>query len=692
MKYYLLFFVLTICTNIGWSQDFRKNAPAPGPAPKIEIGSYETFTLDNGLKVIVVENHKIPKLSVQLYIDAGLVPEGDKAGKIDMAGGMISRGTKTRTKAQIDAETDFIGASLSSSGSGLFGTSLKKHSDKLLTLMSDVLLNPTFPQEEFEKLKTQTLSGLESAKDDPNTISDNVGNVLTYGKDHPYGEVTSEASVLNITLDDCKMYYQVYFKPNISYLVFVGDINRSEAEKYARQYFASWQKGVQPMIKIGAPEPPTATNVMFVNKPGAVQSVININYPVDYTPNSPDNLKIKVMNTLLGGFFRSRINDNLREKKGYTYGAGSSLSSDKYVGSFSTYGSFRNEVSDSALTQILFEMERIRSEKVEQEELDLVKNVMSGNFARSLESPQTIAQFALNTYLYSLPKDYYQTYLQNLSKVSAEDVSQMAKKYIHPDKANILIVGNKSEIADKFKPFSSNGTIAFYDYYGTQLPTNGASVPAGLTAEKVIENYINAIGGEKALREIKDRTLLMETNMQGMSINIDQYVVNDQKFAMQVKMQGMVLQSQVFDGNKGTTSAQGQTTPMEEEDLKDMKAATKVFTELYLKSDNIKAELAGIESVEGKDAYQVNLTYPDGKKSNYFYDIQTWLKVREIETSGSGDDAEVTTTDLKDYQEVDGIQCPHTLVISGPMPVPMTMKVKSISFNSKISDDIFKLN
>lgn len=449
MKYYLLFFVLTICTNIGWSQDFRKNAPAPGPAPKIEIGSYETFTLDNGLKVIVVENHKIPKLSVQLYIDAGLVPEGDKAGKIDMAGGMISRGTKTRTKAQIDAETDFIGASLSSSGSGLFGTSLKKHSDKLLTLMSDVLLNPTFPQEEFEKLKTQTLSGLESAKDDPNTISDNVGNVLTYGKDHPYGEVTSEASVLNITLDDCKMYYQVYFKPNISYLVFVGDINRSEAEKYARQYFASWQKGVQPMIKIGAPEPPTATNVMFVNKPGAVQSVININYPVDYTPNSPDNLKIKVMNTLLGGFFRSRINDNLREKKGYTYGAGSSLSSDKYVGSFSTYGSFRNEVSDSALTQILFEMERIRSEKVEQEELDLVKNVMSGNFARSLESPQTIAQFALNTYLYSLPKDYYQTYLQNLSKVSAEDVSQMAKKYIHPDKANILIVGNKSEIADK---------------------------------------------------------------------------------------------------------------------------------------------------------------------------------------------------------------------------------------------------
>lgn len=692
MKYLISFFVLTLCTNIGWSQDFRKNAPAPGPAPKIEIGSYETFTLDNGLKVIVVENHKIPKVSVQLYIDAGLVPEGNKAGNADMAGGMLSRGTKTRTKAQIDAETDFIGASLNSSGSGLFGTSLKKHADKLLNLMSDVLLNPTFPQEEFEKLKTQTLSGLESAKDDPNTIANNVGDVLTFGKDHPYGEVTSEASILNISVDDCKSYYNVYFKPNISYLVFVGDINRTEAEKFTKQYFASWQKGIQPMIKIGAPAVPTETTLAFVNKPGAVQSVININYPVDYAPNSPDNLKIKVMNTLLGGFFRSRINDNLRETRGYTYGAGSSLSSDKYVGSFSTYGSYRNEVSDSALTQILFEMNRMITDKVGDEELSLVKNVMSGNFARSLESPQTIAQFALNTSLYGLPKDYYQNYLQNLSKVTADDVFAMAKKYIHPDKANILIVGNKSAIADKFTSFSKNGTISYYDYYGTLLPANTATVPAGLTAEKVIENYINAIGGEKKLKGVADRSMMMETNMQGMTISIDQYVVNEQKYAMQVKMQGMVLQSRVYDGKKGVNSAQGQTTPMEESELSEMKAATKVFTELYLKADGIKAELAGIENVDGKNTYQVDLTYPDGKKSNYFYDTQTWLKVREIETSGTGDEAVVTTNDLSDYQEVDGIKCPFTLTISGPMPTPMTMKVKSVTFNSKISEDIFKTN
>ena len=247
------------------SGDVRKGAPTPGTAPKIRIGKAETFKLDNGLTVIVVENHKLPTVSFQIFVDNDPVTEKDAAGYVEMMGELLSKGTKTRTKDQIDEQVDFLGASLSSGSNGVNGSCLTKHSTKLLEIMSDVLLNPTFPAEELEKAKRRQESNLAQAKDDANSIAGNVGAVLRYGKDHPYGEIMTEETLAKINLDQIKNHYNTYFKPNISYFVVVGDITKATAEKYAKQYFGAWQRGDVAKRKYMVPKPPAKTEVDFVN-------------------------------------------------------------------------------------------------------------------------------------------------------------------------------------------------------------------------------------------------------------------------------------------------------------------------------------------------------------------------------------------------------------------------------------------
>src|SRR6056297_1025728 len=260
------------------TEDFRSSAPEPGPAPQLKMGDYTQVQLDNGLKIIVVENHKLPRVSFQLFM-----------------------GTENRTKAEIDESIDFIGANLSTSSRGAFGSCLTQHKRTLLDIMSDVVLRPAFNGEEFEKLKKQMLSGIASSKNNPNAIASNIRSQVNFGKSHPYGEFATESTVENISLESCKEYYSTYFKPNVSYFVVVGDIKADEAKKLAEEYFGDWQTADVPKPNTAQPEAPDATNVSFVDRAGAVQSVINVTYPVDLKLTSEDYVAARVMNNSLGG-------------------------------------------------------------------------------------------------------------------------------------------------------------------------------------------------------------------------------------------------------------------------------------------------------------------------------------------------------------------------------------------------------
>ena len=685
MKKLILFMFSLMITSVTMAQIDRSKAPAAGPAPKIQLGDYESFQLENGLQVFLVENHKTPRVSWQLFINRDAVLEGENAGMQSLMGSMLMTGTSTKSKAQIDEAMDFIGASLSTSSNGAYASSLTKHKETTLSLLSDVTLNPTFPEIELEKLKKQTISGLMSNASDPAAMSQNVSSVMKYGKDHPYGEVETEESVKTISSEMCKSFYNVYFKPNVSYLIIVGDISKKEAQPMVEKYFGSWAKGDVPTHEYIVPSAPSTTEVDFVNKPGAVQSTISIVYPVDLKPGTNDVIASSVMNAILGNSgFMARLIQNIREDKAYTYGAYSSLSSDELVGSFYAGAEVRNEVTDSSIVEFLAEMDRLTTEKVGDEELQNVKNYLNGRFARSLERPQTVARFALNTARYNLPSDYYATYLERLQAVTAEQVMEMAKKYLLSKNAHIVVVGNKAEVANKLKVF---GKVNYFDAFGNPV-ADVEPIPAGVTPEKVINSYLDAIGGRSSLEKIKTSDITMSSTMQGMPLAIHMVIKNSDKMLLNITSGEMAIQKIVINGSKGKMSGMMGAKDLSKEEIDTYLEGNNIFEELDLSDFTLK--LVHIEEMNGVMAYKLDLTNKEGKVISYFYDVKTGLKVASIKTDDTPKGPMTSTTLLKDYTDVKGIKVPYTIVEDNAGQV-MEMKVEKIALGGKISETNFKL-
>jgi len=699
MKKILSLLIVVTFTSVAFAQKLdRSIRPTAGAAPEIKLGKIEKFTLENGLKVFVVENHKLPKVAYSLSLDVDPVLEGDMVGYLDAAGQLMERGTKNRTKQEFDEEIDFIGATLSSSSKGIYGASLKKHQDKLLDMMSDVLMNGDFKQEELNKIKKQMISGIASSKDDPDAIASNVRSALVYGTNHPYGEIPTEETVENISLEKCISYYKTYFRPNVAYLAIVGDITVGEVKPLIEKYFGSWAKGEVPVNKYRTPMAPEKTQVALVHKEGAVQSVINITYPINLKQNNPDAIKAKVMNTILGGGMTGRLFMNLREGHGYTYGAYSSIQSNKLVGRFGANAKVRNEVTDSSIIQFMVELNRIRDEKVAEEDLQSVKNYMTGTFAYTLQDPQTIARFAINTEKYKLPEDYYANYLKNLAAVSVDDVQAMAKKYIKPENAYILVVGDK-EIAEKLKVFAASEAVDYYDTYGNDWVEPLKPAPKGVTAENVLDRFIEAKYGmtagkslDKKLKKIKDVTVKMNASIQGQTISVTRYSKAPNKFAMSMTMGTMVIQKQSFDGTKGKVSGMQGNKDVEGDELEELKASSVMFSDIKYASSGSTFSLLGIEPIAGKDAYKIEVKKKNGDKETEWYDVSSNLQVKAMQVKDAGEEAggAITIVSLfSDYKVVNGINYAHKIKQSfGPQT--LDMEVTGIEQNTKLGDEIFE--
>jgi zinc protease len=671
--------------------DVRKNSPVAGNAPSINIAKAETLTLDNGLKVIVVENHKLPKVSFQIFVDADPVLEKEAAGYVDMMGDLLSKGTTTRTKAQIDEEVDFLGASFGSGSDGVRGECLSRHADKLLSIMSDVLINPAFQEEELKKAKTKAQSGLAQSKDNANAIAGNVAAVLRNGKAHPYGEVMNETSLDKINMTQIKSYYSTYFKPNVSYLVVVGDITKSKAEVFAKQYFGNWKRGDVPKHTYNQPTMPLKTQIDFVNKPGAVQSVISVTYPVNLVTGNEDGIRARLMNTILGGYFNSRINANLREAHAYTYGARSSLSPNKVVGSFSAGASVRNAVTDSSIIQLIYELSRIRDEKIPAKELQLVKNVLTGQFAMNLEKPETVAEFALNAARFNLSSNYYEKYLETLNNVTAEEIQAMAKKYIRPDKAHILVVGNQETVAPTLAQFSTDGVVNMYDVNGDAIKPAG-KIPVGVTGITVLADFVNAIGGEAKITAIKDLITVQKISTGGPELQLTQWQTAAGKYATDMLMNGKSMSKQVYDGNEGKEAGMGApASKMEGISLGDAKESAQPCKEMFYVKNGYKLNLKGLEELNAKKVYVLEVTRPDGKVSTEYYDMATSLKVREIATTTQNGEPTTITIDYDDYKAVNGVLFAHAVTLGGVFPTPLKGIVTEIKANTGIPDSIFKM-
>ncbi len=677
---------------------FRSKAPASGEAKPVQMGEYTIEELENGLKLIIVENHKVPLVNFQLSLDSPPILEVDggvdKTGYVDLAGALISSGTSKRTKAEIDKSVDNLGASLSTSGRSAFGQCLTKYVDEYMDVFSDVIKNPIFPEDEFNKGVKRTLSGIQSSQDDPNAIAGIVRNALVFGKDHPYGRSANMESVNNVTLDDVKRYYRETFYPSNAYLIIVGDITPDMAKKKAMQYFGDWKDpeaipGYAPMPK---PSKIEGAKVDFVNKPGAVQSVINIAYPIDIKPGDDDAIKASIMNAILGGgVFSSRLMQNLREDKAYTYGARSTLDIDPYQGYFNAYASVRNEVTDSSVVEFLKEMNTITMEKVNSENLDISKKFMTGTIARSISNPSTVARFALNTAKYNLPEDYYQNYISNISKVTQEDILDMAKKYIRPENAHIIVVGNKGEVAEELVRFDSDQTIDFYDVQGNFIEPAEETLPEGHTAEIVVSDFLDAVGGMDKINAVKDVVTTYKAEVMGRNATFKTMVKSNELLYSEVKVGKMTMQKQSFDGKVVKNGGMaGKSEATEGPEFESAYEQLFPVTQMAYLGEGYSIKLEGIEKVNGKPHYVVVITKPSGTKETEYYDTTTNLLMKKVATAEAQGQTITLSTEYSDYEEIDGIKFPSTVSITGAMPEVMVLKKEEIKVNSGLTEADFK--
>jgi zinc protease len=659
-KLSILFVALIAAIGLEAQELDRSIRPTAQPAPELNIGEYEVIEMKNGLKVFVVQNDRLPRVTFRLVLDRDPILEGDKSGYVGMAGSMMDRGTTTRTKAEIDEEIDFLGASLSTSSTGVFGNCLSAQTEEFFEIYADVLLNPSFPEEEFEKLKKENLDGLEFAKDNPDAISAQVWNRLMYGAQHPYGDIERKETVEAITLEDCKEYYDTYYRPNIAYLAIVGDISKGKAKKLVKKYLSDWEAADVPTFEYISPYNPAEMKLAVVNRDESVQSIVQIGNLIDLEPGHPDIVKVSLMNQVLGGGSQGRLYKNIREDKGYTYGAYSSYSTDELVGEFSASASVRNEVTDSALAQFFYELNRIRTEPVDEADLQKAKNYKNGTFALSLENPNTVANFALNTARYGLPEDYYATYLQRMSAVTVEDIQAMAQEHIKPENATVLIVGKGDEIMGGL---SAMGTIEWFDIYGEPTTEPSIPIPAGVTAETVIEDYLAAIGGREKLSEITEAEIKMEISMQGMRLQMDQKYSEPDKMAQDMSMGSMAIFSMRLNGDEAKMTQQGQDIPMGEEEIADLKRDALIFPELHYEEMGVQAELSAIKRVNGAAAYEMVLTMPNGDEKREYYDVESGYKVRSSVEAEGPEGPIVQSTDYADYQDFDGVMYPGKVSI-----------------------------
>ena len=682
--------LVIILSSSANAQIDRSIMPESGPAPEIFFGKPQTFNLDNGLTVMVVENTKLPRASASLSFDNPLIFEGDIAGVSSILAEMVGNGTQSISKEDFIEEIDYMGASLNVTGSGAFAGSLKRYFPRVLELMASAVLEPLFTQEEFDRQKNLIKESLKTGDKDVATAANRVEGFITYGSQHPNGEFVTQESLDKASLQDAIDFYNNYSSPSNAYLVIIGDVNYDEIKSKVTNLFGSWSSKDVSASSFPSPTNPDETEIIFVDMPNGVQSVVSIINTVDFNKNNSDYFAALVANRILGGGGAGRLFNNLREDKGWTYGSYSGISeSYKTKGTVIAQAQVRNEVTDSAAVELLMELDKMKNSFVTDEELNSAKAKYTGNFVLSLENPSTIAGFARNIITQKLPEDYYNSFLENINNVTKEDVQKAANNYFLTDNTRVFITGKGSEILESIENIEYNGKkvkVRYFDKYANEIERPDYSIDSDISAEDVINEYVKAIGGKDALAEVTSIEVKATSNIQGTVLEMYSVKNNQNQSLMEMSAMGMTIAKTVFNKFQGYNEVNGQRIPLTEVELEQAIINSALFSELNF--DFSLVELVGTSDVEGEKAYEIKVT--DNK--SVFYSVDTGLKLKEVESQEVEGNLIVGETYYREYEEVEGILLPKVInQVSASIPIPggITFKATSIKLNVETKDSDF---
>ncbi|MBN10234.1 MAG: peptidase M16 [Flavobacteriaceae bacterium] len=669
----ILLFLLTFTV---FAQIDRSQQPQPGPAPVIQLGEPERFTLNNGLTVLIVENNKLPRAAVSLSLDNSPIAEGELAGVSAMTATLLGKGSATIDKDSFNEEVDFMGATINFGSQSASASSLSRYFGRVLELMAEAALHPNFTQEEFDKEKDILLDGIKSGEKSVTTAARRVENLLAYGKDHPYGEYVSKESVERVKLADVDAFYKRYFLPNNAYLVIVGDVDAGDLKKQVKKLFGKWKKKNLSTDPIPDVTNVSTTQIDFVNMPNAVQTEVTVQNTVSLRKKDADYFPLLIANGILGGGGEARLFLNLREDKGYTYGSYSSIGNNKYTASrFRASASVRNAVVDSAVVELLYEIDRMKKEVVSDEELNRAKAKYVGSFVRAVEQPSTVAAYALEIETEGLPDDFYTTYLESVNSVTKEDIQRVAQKYFLVDQARVVVTGKASEVLDNLEKVQFNESdifVSYYDKYGNVIDRPASfELPDGVSAQSILADYIDAIGGQDAINAI--RSLEVSYNANFMGNELEAISINTAEEQKQiVKMGGNVLATVIVNASGAKVEQMGNSMDLPPEMAADMQAVIGIIPELKM-MENESITVSGIEEIDGQSAYALEIKGQSTTTTTY-YAVESGLKLKQTTVTELMGQTQTQDSNYNDYKRFGSLLIPSsTSVPLGPQSVDATL-------------------
>lgn len=633
----------------------RSKQPTPGPAPIIQVKEPQQYKLKNGLTVMFVENRKLPIVSASLILDNPPILEGIKAGQSQLTSSLLGKGSKKIKKDDFYDEIDFMGSNISISASSAFAQSLTRYFQRTFQMMADAAINPNFTEEEFTKERDVLIDALKSSEKDVSTAARRVERLLAYGVDHPYGEYVTAGTVNNIKLSDIQRFYDFRFRPNNAYLVIGGDIDFESVKILVKKYFAKWKPSPVASSPIPKVTNPVSTQIDFVNMPNAVQSEVVVQSTTYLAKKDADYFPVLMANSILGGGGEARLFLNLREDKGYTYGSYSSIGNSKITATrFRASASVRNEVTDSAVVEIVNEIKRIRTDLVSESELKKAKAKYVGNFVRSLEDPEIIASFAYEIATENLDPDFYKNYLDRINAVTVEDVKRVAQKYFNVDQARVVVTGKGVDVLDNLEKVQFNGNylpINYYNKYGTSIERpQKLAVADGITAESVLKSFINNTGVNIA--DINALQLVYKGEFMQMSIKVEE-TYSDKEQKQVISVGGNAMMTSVVSQDSAYIKQGPNQTDLPKAIHDDLKKTLAVLPEIGL-LESQEATLEGIVNINGSDAYEIK-TQGVGVTFTSYYDVNTGLRVRESSLINFNGQIQTNTTDYSDYSEQSGL-------------------------------------
>lgn len=473
------------------TEDFRSSAPSPLAPVAFNIPQPFQTALANGLKLVIFEDKKLPLVSFRLIFRSGDVHEpSDSVGLNSAVASMLSEGTESYSSKQLAEEIERLGAHLSaSSGSdttSLSASSLTLYASDILRLMAEMILKPTFPEEELDLYRRNTIEGLKFQRSQANFLADEQISRIIYGE-HPYSKVSPCAEdIEKLTREMLIRHQGRTFIPNNAVFIVVGDVERDELIKEIEERFGEWQSGGIADFAYDAIPPRSERTLTIVDRKGSAQANIVLANPA-IPRNHEDFFRVLVMNQILGAGASSRIFMNLREEKGYTYGAYSKFDMRRLGGAFEATAEVRTAVTGDSLKEFFYELDRIRAEKVSEQELRDAQNFLAGVFPIRAETQEGLANLIVQQQIYDLPADYLQTYRDKINEITIEDVAAAANKYVQPDRMAIVIVGDAEEILPQAGKYAENTEI--FDTEGNRQDVSNYGKPAVSPAVDVSGNW-----------------------------------------------------------------------------------------------------------------------------------------------------------------------------------------------------------